>query len=155
MKTNASRILDQRKIQYEMKEYTVDEQHLGAEHVAEQTGFPPDQVFKTLVVKGDKRGIMVACIPGNTELDLKTFAAVSGNKKIEMVSVKEIQALTGYIRGGVSPLGMKKKYPTFLDESAILWDAICVSAGLRGLQIIISPQALMETVDAELIDIAR
>jgi len=155
MKTNASRILDQMKIPYAMQEYAVDDEHLGAEHVAREIGFPPDQVFKTLVVKGDKRGIMVACIPGNMELDLKSFAAVSGNKKVEMILVKDIQAVTGYIRGGVSPIGMKKRYPTFLDDSASLWDVICVSAGMRGKQIIMSPQDLMRAVAAELIGISR
>lgn len=155
MKTNAIRILEQLKITYTIQEYEFDAEHLGAEHVAQQVGFPPDQVFKTLVVKGDRRGIMVACLPGNAELDLKNLAVASGNKKVEMIPVKEIQTLTGYIRGGVSPIGMKKKYPTFLDESALHWDVICISAGARGVQIIMNPQELMKTVDAELIAITR
>jgi Cys-tRNA(Pro)/Cys-tRNA(Cys) deacylase len=155
MKTNAGRILDQLKIAYEIKEYKVDEDDLTAEHVADQIGFPYEQVFKTLVVKGDKTGILVACIPGSSELDLKALAAVSGNKKVEMVHVKEIQGLTGYIRGGVSPVGMKKKYPIFVDESAILWDCISISAGLRGAQIIIAPDDLVKSIEAQLAEIAR
>jgi Cys-tRNA(Pro)/Cys-tRNA(Cys) deacylase len=155
MKTNAGRILDQLKIVYEIKEYKVDEDDLTAEHVADQIGFPYEQVFKTLVVKGDKTGILVACIPGSSELDLKALAAVSGNKKVEMVHVKEIQGLTGYIRGGVSPVGMKKKYPIFVDESAILWDCISISAGLRGAQIIIAPDDLVKSIEAQLAEIAR
>jgi Cys-tRNA(Pro)/Cys-tRNA(Cys) deacylase len=155
MKTNAGRILDQLKIAYEIKEYKVDEDDLTAEHVADQIGFPNEQVFKTLVVKGDKTGILVACIPGGDELDLKALAAVSGNKKVEMVHVKEIQGLTGYIRGGVSPIGMKKKYATFVDESAILWDLISISAGLRGAQIIIAPDDLVKSIEAQLAEIAR
>jgi Cys-tRNA(Pro)/Cys-tRNA(Cys) deacylase len=155
MKTNAGRILDQLKIVYEIKEYKVDEDDLTAEHVADQIGFPYEQVFKTLVVKGDKTGILVACIPGSSELDLKALAAVSGNKKVEMVHVKEIQGLTGYIRGGVSPVGMKKKYSIFVDESAILWDCISISAGLRGAQIIIAPDDLVKSIEAQLAEIAR
>jgi Cys-tRNA(Pro)/Cys-tRNA(Cys) deacylase len=155
MKTNAGRILDQLKIAYEIKEYKVDEDDLTAEHVADQIGFPYEQVFKTLVVKGDKTGILVACIPGSSELDLKALAAVSGNKKVEMVHVKEIQGLTGYIRGGVSPVGMKKKYSIFVDESAILWDCISISAGLRGAQIIIAPDDLVKSIEAQLAEIAR
>jgi Cys-tRNA(Pro)/Cys-tRNA(Cys) deacylase len=155
MKTNAGRILDQLKIVYEIKEYKVDEDDLTAEHVADQIGFPHEQVFKTLVVKGDKTGVLVACIPGNGELDLKALAAVSGNKNAEMVSVKEIQGLTGYIRGGVSPIGMKKKYPTYLDETAILWDCVSISAGIRGAQIIIAPDDLVKAVDAQMAEIAR
>ncbi|HWI66066.1 MAG TPA: aminoacyl-tRNA deacylase, partial [Symbiobacteriaceae bacterium] len=121
-------MLDQMKIAYELREYEWNEEELDAVTVARKVGLPPEQVFKTLVTHGDKTGVLVACIPGNAELDLKALAAVSGNKKVEMVSVKEILGLTGYIRGGVSPLGMKKQYPFYLDETAEIIDVISISA---------------------------
>jgi Cys-tRNA(Pro)/Cys-tRNA(Cys) deacylase len=142
-KTNAARLLDSLKINYELREYEIDESDLSAERVAEKVGLPPEQVFKTLVARGDKTGVLMACIPGNAELNLKAMAAVSGNKKVEMVPVKEIQQLTGYVRGGVSPIGTKKHYPIFLDESAIRFPSISISAGARGSQIFISPKDLI------------
>lgn len=155
MKTNAARILDGLKITYELREYTVDETDLSAEHVADKVNMPHNQVFKTLVAKGDKTGVLMACIPGNAELDLKALAAASGNKKVEMVSLKEVQPLTGYVRGGVSPLGPKKRYPVFLDESAVKWPVIAVSAGIRGCQIILAPGNLAQAVNASLCLITR
>jgi Cys-tRNA(Pro)/Cys-tRNA(Cys) deacylase len=154
-KTNAARYLDGLKIDYELREYQVDESDLSAESVAKKVGLPPEQVFKTLVVRGEKTGILMACIPGNTELDLKAMATVSGNKKAEMVHVREIQQLTGYIRGGVSPIGTKKRYPIFLDESAMRLSLISISAGARGSQIFISPSDLMKALEITLCKIAR
>jgi len=154
-KTNAARFLDSLKIDYKLLEYEIDESDLGAENVAKKVNLPPGQVFKTLVARGDKTGILMACIPGNTELDLKAMAAVSGDKKVEMVYVKEIQQRTGYIRGGVSPIGTKKRYPIFLDESAMRFPFISISAGARGSQIFISPGDLIEALDIKLCKIAR
>ncbi|QDR81140.1 Cys-tRNA(Pro) deacylase [Sporomusa termitida] len=155
MKTNAARILDSLKIAYELKEYKVDEDDLSAHNVAEKVGMPPAQVFKTLVASGDKTGIIMACIPGAAELDLKALAAASGNKKVEMVPLKEVQPLTGYVRGGVSPLGPRKRYPVFLDESAGMWPVIAVSAGIRGCQLVVAPAELAQAVNASLCQIAR
>src|SRR5690242_10359141 len=131
-KTNAARLLDSAGVTYEVREYEVDEDDLSAPHVAEAIGMPPEQVFKTLVVRGDRSGVLLACIPANSELDLKALAAVSGNKKVELVPVKEVLGLTGYVRGGVSPVGTKKPYALYLDETTALWDLIAVSAGVRG-----------------------
>jgi Cys-tRNA(Pro)/Cys-tRNA(Cys) deacylase len=146
-KTNAARLLDSLKINYELREYEIDESDLSAVSVAKKMGLPPEQVFKTLVAQGDKTGVLMACIPGNAELDLKTMATVSGNKKVEMVPMKEIQQLTGYIRGGVSPIGIKKHYPIFLDESATRFPFISISAGVRGSQVLISPRDLIGALD--------
>ena len=154
-KTNAARILDGEGVGYELREYQVDENDLSAPHVAEAIGMPPEQVFKTLVARGDRTGVLLACIPANTELDLKALAAASGNKKVELVPVKEVLGLTGYIRGGVSPVGTRKPYPLYLDETAILWDAISVSAGVRGCQMVLSPDDLARVVSAELHEIAK
>ncbi len=148
MKTNAARILDNLRIGYEIREYQVDESDLSAASVAAKLAMPLGQVFKTLVVKGDKTGIMLVCIPGGAELHLKALAAASGNKKVEMVPLKDVQPLTGYIRGGVSPIGMKKKYPIFLDESVANWPVISISAGARGYQLLIAPTDLMGAVIA-------
>jgi Cys-tRNA(Pro)/Cys-tRNA(Cys) deacylase len=148
-------MLDGLKINYELREYIVDETDLGAENVAQKVGLPVAQVFKTLVVRGDKSGVLLACIPGSAELDLKMLAAVSANKKVEMVQLKEVQGLTGYIRGGVSPLGVKKPYPVYIDESAMLWPFIAVSAGIRGCQLIVAPAELAQAVAAEKCRIAR
>lgn len=155
VKTNAARILDGMKIRYEIHAYDVDEHDLGAENVAAKIGLPLGQVFKTLVVRGDKTGIMMACIPGSAELNFKALAAVSGNKKTEMVMLKEVQPLTGYIRGGVSPLGSKKRYPVYIDESALLWADISISAGVRGYQIIIAPSELINAAGAKTVQISR
>jgi Cys-tRNA(Pro)/Cys-tRNA(Cys) deacylase len=154
-KTNAVRILDREGVNYELREYQVDEDDLSAPHVAEAIGMPPEQVFKTLVARGDRTGVLMACIPANAELDLKALAAASGNKKVELVAVKEVLGLTGYIRGGVSPLGTKKPYPFYLDETADLWDVISVSAGLRGCQMLVKPSDLARLTAAERGGIAK
>jgi len=145
-KTNASRILDRLEIPYEILEYEVDEQDLSAENAARKIGQPLKQVFKTLVIRGDKTGILVACIPGGAELNLKAFASITGNKKIAMVHLKEIKSLTGYIRGSVSPLGIKKNYPSYIDESAFKFPFIIFSAGVRGLQLRINPNDLLKAI---------
>jgi Cys-tRNA(Pro)/Cys-tRNA(Cys) deacylase len=154
-KTNAARYLDSLKIDYKLVEYEVDESDLSAESVARKVNLPLDQVFKTLVARGDKTGVLMACIPGNAELDLKAMATVSGNKNVEMVHVGEIQTLTGYIRGGISPIGARKQYPIFLDESAMRFPLISISAGVRGSQIFISPGDLMKALDIKVCRIAR
>jgi Cys-tRNA(Pro)/Cys-tRNA(Cys) deacylase len=154
-KTNAVRFLDSLNINYELCEYEIDESDLSAESVAKKVNLPPGQVFKTLVARGDKTGMLMACIPGNSELDLKAMATVSGNKKVEMVHVKEIQQLTGYIRGGVSPIGTKKHYPTFLDESALKFPFISISAGARGSQIFVSPGDLIELLNIKPCKVAK
>jgi Cys-tRNA(Pro)/Cys-tRNA(Cys) deacylase len=153
-KTNAVRMLERAGVQYEVREYPVDEQDLSAPHVAEAVGMPPEQVFKTLVARGDRSGVLLACIPGNFELDLKALAAASGNKKVELVPLKEVLGLTGYIRGGVSPVGTKKPYPVYLDETAELWDAIAVSAGMRGIQMLVAPADLARITEAKICGIA-
>ena len=135
-------------IHYELREYEVDEDDLSAPRVAEKIGMPPEQVFKTLVARGDRTGVLMACIPANTELDLKALAAASGNKKVELVAVKEVLPLTGYIRGGVSPIGVRKPYPFYLDETAILFDVISVSAGVRGCQLVLAPDDLARITEA-------
>ena len=147
-KTNAARILDELQIKYELKTYPVDEEHLDAVHVAKEVGMPPEQVFKTLCVRGDKTGVIFAVIPGNGELDLKSLARVSGNKRCEMVHLKEVLPLTGYIRGGCSPLGARKDYPVFMDETCRLYDRISISAGLRGMQILAAPGDLVRATGA-------
>jgi len=154
-KTNAARILDAAGIHYELRGYEVDENDLSAPRVAEKVGLPPEQVFKTLVARGDRSGVLLACIPANTELDLKALASASGNKKVDLVPVKEVLSLTGYIRGGVSPIGGKKPYPFYLDETADLWDVISVSAGVRGCQMLIAPDDLAKVTGAERRAIAK
>ena len=153
--TNAMRLLKQANIPFGTSEYEVDESDLSGVHAAEALGIDPDCMFKTLVTRGDRRGICVFCIPVAEELDLKKCAAVTGDKKIEMIHVRELLGLTGYIRGGCSPIGMKKKYPTWIDEVATLFDAIYVSAGLRGQQLIVSPDALKDYIGAEYADLTR
>ena len=147
-KTNAARLLDAAGIKYDLIPYEVDENNLDAGHVAAQLGEDLDCVFKTLVLRGDKSGLFVCVVPGSTEVDLKVAAKISGNKNCEMIHVKELLPLTGYIRGGCSPIGMKKPYPTFIHESAELYDYIYISAGVRGLQIRISPADLLSFVGA-------
>ena len=149
-KTNAARLLDAADIAYELVPYEVDEDNLAADHVAEQLGEDIEQVFKTLVLRGDKSGFFVCVMPGNFEVDLKVAARISGNKNCEMLHVKELLPTTGYIRGGCSPIGMKKPFPTFIHESALLYDSIYVSAGIRGLQLKIAPQDLIDFVGAEI-----
>jgi Cys-tRNA(Pro)/Cys-tRNA(Cys) deacylase len=153
-KTNAARILDQGKISYELKEYPVDESDLSAVAVASKVGLPIEQVYKTLVARGDKTGVIVACIQGDHELQLKGLATLSGNKKVEVVPLKEVQPLTGYLRGGVSPIGMKKNYPVFIDITIEGLDKVAVSAGLRGLQLFLSPLDLISVTKAQLGEIS-
>ena len=147
-KTNAARILDRLKIDYELKEYQVDLNDLSAIHVAKDVNMDIKTVFKTLVARSDKNDIVMACIPGDDELDLKKLAKASGHKKMEMIHLKELQPLTGYIRGGCSPLGTKKDYPVYIDATALNWEKIAVSAGIRGGQIIIKPQDLINATNA-------
>ena len=139
MKTNAARILDQLGIRYQLRDYEVDPDDLAAESVAAKIGMPPEQVFKTLVARGDRSGPCFAVIPGSYELDLKALAAATGDRKMEMVPLKEVQPLTGYIRGGVTVFGAKKDYPVFVDETIELFDEISISAGIRGAQLIMKP----------------
>ncbi|HZK85204.1 MAG TPA: Cys-tRNA(Pro) deacylase [Desulfosporosinus sp.] len=150
LKTNAARILDKNKISYELIVYPVDEADLSAISVAQKVGLPIEQVYKTLVARGDKTGVIVACIQGDHELQLKGLASLSGNKKVEVVSLKEVQPLTGYIRGGVSPIGMKKHYPVFIDLEIKRHEKIALSAGLRGLQFYMSPIDLISVTKAQL-----
>lgn len=152
-KTNAVRILESKNISFTLKSYEVDESDLSAVTVALKIGAEPEQVFKTLLTRGDKTGIIVFCIPGNYELNLKKAASVSGNKSIEMVKANEVLSLTGYLRGGCSPIGMKKSFPTFLDETANIFDKIYVSAGVRGSQIFLNPVDLKNLVNAEFADL--
>lgn len=154
-KTNAMRLMDAAKIPYRAVEYEYDESDLGGEHVAAVTGMNPDQVFKTLVARGEKKGILVFCIPVSCTLDLKKAAHAAGDKKVEMIHMKELLGLTGYIRGGCSPVGMKKKYPTFMDETAELYDEIAISGGARGLQMVLSPISLMEYADITSVDLVE
>ena len=154
-KTNAMRLLDGANIPYRAVEYEYDENDLGGQHVAAVTGMDPDQVFKTLVARGDKCGILVFCIPVSCTLDLKKAAKATGDKKVEMTHMKELLGLTGYIRGGCSPVGMKKKYPTFMDETALLYDEIAVSGGARGLQVVLSPEVLMDYADITACDLVE
>ena len=147
-KTNAARLLDKAKIAYELIPYEVDENDLAATHVAESLGEPIERVYKTLVLKGDRNGHFVCVIQGDKEVDLKLAAKVSGNKKCDLIPMKELLPTTGYIRGGCSPIGMKKLLPTFIDESCTLHERIYISAGVRGLQIAIAPNDLVEVVGA-------
>jgi Cys-tRNA(Pro)/Cys-tRNA(Cys) deacylase len=153
-KTNAARLLDQIGVRYELREYEVDPEDLAAEAVAAKIGLPPAQLFKTLVAQGDQNGICMAVIPGDTELDLKALAAASGDRKIHLVPVKELQKLTGYIRGGVTALAAKKAYPVYADKSIELFDAISISAGVRGLQILLAPTDYLTVAKATLAAIA-
>ncbi|SFA75428.1 Cys-tRNA(Pro) deacylase [Selenomonas ruminantium] len=154
-KTNAARILDTLGINYELKTYEVDENDLSAVHVAESVGMPIEMVYKTLVCRGDKNGVLMAVIPGGGELDLKALAAASGNKRVEMVHLKEVFGLTGYIRGGCSPLGAKKDYPVYLDASAEAQEVIAISAGKRGEQIILKPADLVQAAKATVVTVSR
>ncbi|GMU96605.1 Cys-tRNA(Pro) deacylase [Ignavibacterium album] len=152
-KTNAIRILEAHKIEFDFAEYEVDENDLSGESVAEKIGASYEEVFKTLVAKGDKTGYCVFCIPVNYELDLKKAAKVSGNKSVELIKVKDLFPLTGYVRGGCSPIGMKKQYPTFIDETSQLFDRIFISAGVRGIQIHLNPNDLKNLLNAEFADL--
>jgi Cys-tRNA(Pro)/Cys-tRNA(Cys) deacylase len=148
MKTNATRILDSLGIKYELRDYAVDPEHLDAETVAARIGMSAEQVFKTLAVRGDARDHYFAVIPGNAELDTKALAKLTGNRRIELAPLKEVQTLTGYIRGGVTVMGAKKEFPVYLDETAELFDVISVSAGVRGTQILLSPDDYIRATGA-------
>lgn len=154
-KTNAMRLLTQAKIPFRTAEYAYDENDLNGMHAAEGIGMPPEQIFKTLVARGDKNGYCVFCIPVCCELDLKKAAICAGEKKIDLIPVKELLPTTGYIRGGCSPIGMKKKFPTFMDETAVLYDEVGVSAGARGVQLLLAPQALIDYLGITLTDITE
>ena len=154
-KTNAMRILDAAKINYEIMEYVPDENDLTGTHIAEQIGLAPEMVFKTLVAQGDKTGYVVFCIPSCREIDLKKAASVTGNKKIEMLHVRDLLSLTGYVRGACSPVGMKKKFPTFIDKSAENFEKITVSGGMKGAQLLLSPAELIPFVDAKICEVTR
>ena len=154
-KTNVARLLDKAKIPYELVPYTVDENNLAADHVAEELGEDINQVFKTLILHGDRSGYFVCVVPGNTEVDLKKAAKAAGAKKAEMIPMKDLLPLTGYIRGGCSPIGMKKPFPTFFHTSALDFDVIYVSAGVRGLQLKINPQDLISYVRANVTDLIQ
>jgi Cys-tRNA(Pro)/Cys-tRNA(Cys) deacylase len=149
MRTNAVRLLEELKVPFTLREYEVDPEDLRAETVAAKIGLPPEQVFKTLAVKGDRNGVCFAVIPGNTELDLKALAKLTGNRKMELAALKEVQSLTGYIRGGVTVFAAKKDYPVFADETIILFDVISVSAGVRGTQILLHPEDYLRAAKAE------
>ena len=155
MKTNAVRILDSLNIDYELKEYQVDPDDLSAETVASKIGFPPEQVFKTLVVRGDRTGILLAVVAGDAQLDPKSLARLTGDRKCEVVPLKEVQPLTGYIRGGVTALACKKDYPVFVDENVYLFEKISISAGVRGNQIIIDPESYIRVTKAQVGAIGR
>ncbi|MBR5138138.1 MAG: Cys-tRNA(Pro) deacylase [Alistipes sp.] len=154
-KTNAARLLDRAKISYELVPYEVDENNLAATHVAEQLGEDIETVFKTLILSGDRNGYLVCVVPGHHEVDLKAAARVSGNKKVEMLPMKELLPTTGYIRGGCSPIGMKKRFPTYIHTSCSDHPFIYISAGVRGLQIRIAPADLISFVTAEVADISH
>jgi Cys-tRNA(Pro)/Cys-tRNA(Cys) deacylase len=154
-KTNALRLLDHLGVRYELRPYEVDPDDLAAETVAQKIGMSSEQVFKTLVARGDKHGICLAVVPGNCELDLKALARTTGDKKIETVPLKEVEPLTGYIRGGVTALACKKPYPVYLDETARLFDVISISAGMRGLQVLLVPDDYIRAVNAKVVPIAK
>ena len=155
MKTNAARLLDSRGIRYELREYEVDPQALDAETVAHKIGLPPEQVFKTLVVRGDRNGVCLAVVPGDSELDEKALAHLSGDRRVELVPLREVQPLTGYVRGGVTALAAKRDYRVFIDETAELFDMISVSAGVRGTQILLAPADYLAAAKAIAGPIAR
>jgi Cys-tRNA(Pro)/Cys-tRNA(Cys) deacylase len=155
MKTNAARLLDSLGIPYEVRAYEVDPDDLAAESVARKVGLPPEQVFKTLVARGDKHGVCFAVVPGDQQLDLKALATLTGDKKIDTVALKEVQPLTGYIRGGVTALAAKKSYPVFVDETLELFDVVSVSAGVRGAQLILTPADYLRATGARVGPIAK
>jgi Cys-tRNA(Pro)/Cys-tRNA(Cys) deacylase len=154
VKTNAARMLDRLGIAYELREYDVDPENLSAENVAAKVGLPLDQVWKTLVARGDRTGVLFAVLPGSGALDLKALARLSGDRRVETVPLKEVQPLTGYIRGGVTVLGAKKAYPVFVDETIELYDRVAVSAGIRGTQIVLAPADYLRAVAATVGSIA-
>lgn len=153
IKTNAMRLLDSAGIAYEALTYEVDESDLSGMHIAKSIGMDPDRMFKTIAARGEKRGILVFCVPVSCEIDLKKAAGAANDKRVELLPVKELLAETGYIRGGCSPVGMKKKYPTFFDEACLLFDKITVSAGIRGCQLLLETQPLITFLDAAVCDL--
>lgn len=155
MKTNAVRVLDSLGIRYDLREYEVDPDDLAAERVAQKIGLPAEQVFKTLVARGDRGGVCLAVVPGDAMLDLKALAKLSGDRSVETVALKEVQPLTGYVRGGVTALACKKDYPTYVDETIQLFDIVSISAGVRGTQIIIAPADYLRATCARVGPIAR
>jgi Cys-tRNA(Pro)/Cys-tRNA(Cys) deacylase len=155
MKTNAVRLLERLNVPFELREYEVDPTDLAAETVARKIGLPPEQVFKTLVARGDKNGVCLAVVPGDCQLNLKALARATGNKKIDTVPLKDVEPLTGYVRGGVTALACKKDYPVFLDEKAQLWDIISISAGMRGLQILLAPDDYLRATKATIASIGQ
>ena len=154
-KTNVIRLIENEKIAYVIKEYEVDENDLSGVHVAIQLGQPVEQVFKTLVLKGEQKGYLVCCIPVAEELDLKKVAKAIGDKKVEMIPMKDLLRITGYIRGGCSPIGMKKKLPTLIDETCELFDIIAISAGVRGMQVLFNPKDLINYIEAQPTDLCK
>jgi Cys-tRNA(Pro)/Cys-tRNA(Cys) deacylase len=155
MKTNAARLLDSLGIAYTLRDYDVDPDDLSAETVAAKVGMPPEQVFKTLVARGDRTGVLMAVVPGDAELDLKALARLSGDRKVDTVPLKELQPLTGYIRGGVTALGGKKDYPVYVDETLELFDGVAVSAGVRGTQIVLAPADYLRVTKGKVGPISR
>ena len=155
MKTNAVRLLDAAKIPYELREYEVGPEDLSAETVAAKVNLPLEQVFKTLVMRGDRTGVCLAVVPGNTVVDEKAMARLTGDRRIEMAPLKEVQALTGYIRGGVTAIAGKRDYPVYVDETAELFDVISISAGMRGLQILLAPGDYLRVTKATIGGIGR
>lgn len=155
MKTNAARLLDTMSIRYELRDYDPGDEHLTAEEVARRVGLPPEQVFKTLVGRGDRTGVLLAVVPGDSALDLKALAKLAGNRKCDTVPLKEVTPLTGYVRGGVTALACKREYPTFVDETIGLFDLVSVSAGVRGTQIVLAPADYLRATRAAVGAIAR
>jgi Cys-tRNA(Pro)/Cys-tRNA(Cys) deacylase len=155
MKTNAARMLDSLGIHYQLREYEVDPEDLAAESVAKKIGLPPEQVFKTLVVRGDRNGVCLAVVPGDSEVNEKALARLTGDRRVEMVPLKEVQPLTGYIRGGVTALAAKRDFPVYVDETVEIFDQISISAGVRGTQILIAPADYLKVVNGTLGAIAR
>lgn len=155
MKTNAARLLDSLGIKYVLRDYEVDPDDLTAESVAKKVGMPPEQVFKTLVARGDRHGVCFAVVPGDAELDLKALARLTGDRSVDTVALKEVQPLTGYIRGGVTALAAKKNYPVFVDETLELFDLIAASAGVRGTQIVLTPADYLRATAGKVGPIAR
>ena len=155
MKTNAARLLDTLGVPYTLREYDFDPEDLSAETVAAKVGLPAEQVFKTLVARGDRTGVLLAVVPGNAELDLKALARLSGDRKVDTVPLKDLQPLTGYIRGGVTALGGKKDYPVFVDETLELFDVVSVSAGVRGTQLLLAPADYLRVTKGKVGPISR
>jgi Cys-tRNA(Pro)/Cys-tRNA(Cys) deacylase len=155
VKTNAARLLDRLGVAYELREYEVDPEDLAAEAVARKIGLPPEQVFKTLVMRGDRHGVLLAVVPAHSEADLKALARATGDRGVAPVALREVEPLTGYVRGGVSALGAKKAYPVVLDESALLFERIAVSAGVRGTQMLVAPADYARAVSARTAAVAR